>query len=144
MSTEQNKTLLRNWIEEVGNQHNMAAFEQYLAPNVVDHSAPPGAPTGIAGVKQFFAMFVAAFPDLHETVDDIVAEGDKVVTRNTLRGTHTGAFLGIPPTGKPISVQTIDITRVVGGKLVEHWGQLDMLGLMQQLGAAPTPAAAGR
>jgi predicted ester cyclase len=84
-------------------------------------------------------MYLTAFPDLHFTVEDIIAEGDKVVTRLTCRGTQQGAFMGIPPTGKQATVTAIDINRFAGGKSVEHWLNMDTLGLLQQLGVIPAP-----
>jgi predicted ester cyclase len=85
-------------------------------------------------------MLRSAFPDLNATVEDIVAEGDKVVVRQTWTGTHTGGdFMGVPPTGRTVPIGVIDIIRIAGGKFVEHWGQMDAMGMMQQLGAMPTP-----
>jgi steroid delta-isomerase-like uncharacterized protein len=141
MSTQENKTLNRRLVEEGFSQGNMAVLDELIADDCLDHSAPPGTPPGLEGVKQFFIMFRGAFPDLHYTVEDQVAEGDKVVTRNTWRGTHQGAFLGIPPTGKQVVVTGIDITRWAGGKAVEHWANQDTLGLMQQLGVIPGQAS---
>jgi predicted ester cyclase len=89
--------------------------------------------------KQFFDMFHAAFPDSSRTIEDQIAEGELVATRVTLNGTHRGEFQGISPTGKRIAVTGIWIDRVAGGKIVERWGAVDMLGLMQQLGAIPAP-----
>jgi predicted ester cyclase len=84
-------------------------------------------------------MFLTAFPDLHFTVEDMIAEGDKVVARITMSGTQQGAFMGIPPTGKHVAFTAIDINRIAGGKSVEHWWEMDALGLMQQLGVVPAP-----
>ena len=84
-------------------------------------------------------MYLSAFPDLHITVEDMIAEGDKIVARLTMRGTHQGAFLGIPPTGKQVTGTAIDINRITGGKSVEHWNNSDTLGLLQQLGVVPLP-----
>jgi len=84
-------------------------------------------------------MYVTAFPDLHFTVEDMIAEGDKVVARLTARGTQAGAFMGIPPTGKQASITAIDINHMAGGKSVEHWLEMDTLGLLQQLGVIPAP-----
>ena len=84
-------------------------------------------------------MLRAGFPDLHVTVEDIIAEGDKVVGRTTIRGSHTGEFMGMAPTGKQFTIQAIDVMRFAGGKVVEHWGNQDDLGMMQQLGVIPTP-----
>jgi len=84
-------------------------------------------------------MYLTAFPDLHFTVEDFIAEGDKVVARLTVRGTQQGIFMGIPPTGKHATVTAIDINRMAGGKSVEHWLNMDTLGLLQQLGVIPAP-----
>jgi predicted ester cyclase len=84
-------------------------------------------------------MFLSAFPDTKMTIEDQLAEGDKVTTRWTATGTHTGELMGIPATGKAVTVTGFDITRYSGGKSVEHWGQFDQMGMMQQLGVIPTP-----
>jgi predicted ester cyclase len=139
MSTEDNKALVRRFYEEVFNRKNTAAIDEFIAPNVVDHLVPPGMPGGIEGTRQSIGMFLTAFPDLHFTVEDMIAEGDKVVDRITARGTHQGEFMSIPPTGKQVTVTAIDISRIAGGKLVEHWAEMDMLGMLQQIGALPTP-----
>src|SRR5690348_10094754 len=139
MSTEVNKTSLRRFYDEVFNKKNKAAIDEYIAPDQVDHAAPPGTPGGLAGARQTITMYLTAFPDLHFTVEDIIAEGDKVVTRLTCRGTQQGAFMGIPPTGKQATTTAIDINRLAGGKSVEHWLSMDTLGLLQQLGAIPAP-----
>ena len=137
MSTEDNKALLRHFYEEVFNQKHIAAIDQFIDPNQVDHSAPPGTPGGIEGTRQLIGMYLTAFPDLHFTVEDMIAEGDKVVARLTARGTQQGAFMGIPPTGKQATSTVIDIVRIAGGKTVEHWLEMDTLGLLQQLGVLP-------
>ena len=137
--TEDNKALNRRFVEEVINQGNTDAIDELIDPGVVDHAAPPGFPTGREGAKQFAAMMRSAFPDLHQTIEDMIAEGDKVVMRSTWSGTHEGEFMGIPATGRQVTVSAIDITRVADGRLVEHWEQFDALGLMQQLGVVPPP-----
>lgn len=137
--TEDNKALNRRFVEEVINQGNIEAIDELLDPGVVDHAAPPGFPTGREGAKQFFAMMRSAFPDLHLTIEDMIAEGDKVVMRSTWSGTHQGEFMGIPATGKRVTVSAIDISRVADGRMVEHWEQFDALGLMQQLGVVLPP-----
>jgi len=139
MSTEENKVLALRLVEEVINQGRMTTIDELLAADAVDHSLPPGLPPGREGVKLFLGMIRAAFPDIHETIEDTLAEGDRVVTRSTWRGTHQGAFLGIAPTGKQVSVTGIDISRVESGKFVEHWQAADNLGLLQQLGVVPAP-----
>jgi steroid delta-isomerase-like uncharacterized protein len=137
MSTEDNKALLRRFYEEVFNQKKTAAIDEFIAPNQVDHSAPAGMPGGIEGTKQLIGMYLTAFPDLHFTVEEMIAEGDKVVARLTSRGTHLGTYMGIPPTGKHVTVTAIDIIRIAGGKSREHWLEMDTLGLLQQLGVVP-------
>lgn len=144
MSSEQNKALVREMMEEVFNRGNMSRLDEFMAPDFVEHEElPPGIPPGREGVKQLPTMLHSAFPDFKVTIDDMVAEGDKVVIRQTWSGTHKGEFMGVPPTGKNVSFQVIDIIRVAGGKVVEHWGQMDNMGLMQQLGAIPTPEQGG-
>ncbi len=138
MSTEENKTFALRFIEVVINQGKLTALDELITADAVDHSLPPGMPPGREGVKLFLGMLRAAFPNIHETVEDIIAEGDTVVTRTTWRGTHQGAFLGIAPTGKQVSVTGIAISRVASGKFVEHWQSSDNLGLLQQLGVVPT------
>ena len=139
MSTEENKALMRRCYEEVFNQKNLVAIDDFIAPNFVNHSAAQLGMTGgdLEHVKQFLSMVLQAFPDLHYTVEDLVAEGDKVVARLTISGTQQGAFMGIPPTGKHAVVSDIEIFRITGGKAVETWVQVDFLGLLQQLGAVP-------
>jgi steroid delta-isomerase-like uncharacterized protein len=142
MSTEDNKALLRRYYDEVVNKKNWADIDEFIDPQMVDHAAPPGIPAGIEGQRQVFSMYTTAFPDTHFTVEDMIAEGDKVVARKTIQATQHGAFLGLPPTGKHVTFTSIDIIRIAGGKLVEHWGEMDMLGLLQQLGVVPLPEQA--
>jgi len=140
MSTEQNKAMARQMIEDVFNRGDMSRFDEYLAPDFVEREElPPGLPGGREGVIQLTAILRSAFPDFKATIDDLVAEGDRVVMRQTWRGTHKGEFMGVPPTGKSVSFGVIDILRIAGGKVVEHWGLMDSMSLMQQLGASPTP-----
>jgi predicted ester cyclase len=141
MSTEDNKAIIRRFYEEVFNRGNLAV-DAFIDPNQVDHFAPPGTPGGLEGAKQTIGMFQTAFPDLHFTVEDMIAEGDKVVARITMSGTQQGAFMGIPPTGKHVTVTAIDFNRLAGGKSVEHWVEMDTLGMMQQLGVVPAPGQA--
>ncbi len=137
--SEENKALARRYVEEVINKGNLAVIDELAAADFVEHSPFPGQAPGIEGEEQLIGMMRAAFPDLHSTIEDLIAEGDKVVLRATTRGTHKGEFMGIPPTGKQVTVTEIHIIRFVGGKGVEHWGEVDMMGMMQQLGVAPTP-----
>lgn len=138
MSLEENKALVRRFVEEVQNQHNLAAIDELLSPDFVDHSASSDLP-GREGVKRWFAMMFAAFPDMHFTIQQQVAEGDRVATFKTFHGTHEGPFMGIPPSGKAVQIAVIDILTVANGRLVEHWSVGDFLGLMRQIGAIPTP-----
>ncbi len=143
MSTEENKALTRRLIEEAFNKRNLGMIDEFASPNAVDHAAPPGTPPGPEGFKQMPGMFLNAFPDLNITIEDMIAEGDKVVGRFAFRGTHRGEFMGIAPTGKQVNVTGIEINRIVDGKFVEHWENFDELGMMQQLGVVPPPEQSG-
>jgi steroid delta-isomerase-like uncharacterized protein len=141
MSTEQNKALFRRFAEQLATQGNLSVIDELVALDFVEHEPlPPGVPASREGVKQLFSMLGSGFPDLQITFHDMIAEGDKVVAIMTWSGTHKGEFMGIPATGKPVSFQVIDIVRIADGKLVEHWGQMDMMAMMQQVGAIPAPA----
>lgn len=142
MSTEQNKTLVRRFTEEVTNQGKLdVAYELFVSDYVHhDPALPPELQQGLDNYLQVVKMFRAAFPDLHGTIEDVIAEGDKVVARITYRGTQQGELMGIPPTGKPVTMTLIGINRIVEGKIAEGWVNFDALGMMQQLGAIPTPA----
>lgn len=141
MSVEKNKSLIRRFYEEVANKGNMAVVDELIADEYVVHGVPARAeaPPGPEGDKQIFTMYRTAFPDLRFTFEDQIAEGDKVVTRLTIRGTHQGEFMGIAPTNRPITVTGVSIVRIAGGKLVEGWVNIDMLGMMRQLGVVPKP-----
>jgi predicted ester cyclase len=143
MSTEENKVLYRRWIETVFNNKNLAAIEEFIDPAGIDHALPPGMPTSREGSRQFIGSYLSAFPDLHLTIEDIIAEGDKIVGRWTSSGTHQGELFGIPPTGRHAASTGIDILRIEGGKFVEHWLALDQLGMLQQLGVIPAPGQGG-
>lgn len=140
--SEQNKTLVRRGIEEVYNRGNLAVVDEVAARDFVIH-LPSEEIHGPEGAKQYVAALRSAFPDLHIAIEDQIAEGDKVVTRWTASATHTGAFQGIPPTGKRGSMTGIDIDRIADGKVVECWVNSDDLGLLQQLGVIPTPEPVG-
>lgn len=138
MSIEENRTLVRRFFEEVINKGNLHLAEDLLAANYVEHPPLPGGGTGLTGFQQFVSMVSTAFPDLHVTLEDIIAEGDKVVVRLTVSGTHRGMFMvKIPPTDKHVTWRGIDIIRIADGKIVERWNERDLLGLMQQLGVIP-------
>ena len=134
MSAEENKTLARRSWESVENPDSL---EEVYTRDVVWHN-PEGDIQGIEQAKQFVTMFKTAFPDMSATVEDVVAEGDKVVTRVTLRGTHQGEVEEFgPPTGRQVESQGLTIHRIEGGKIAEEWNSYDNLSLMQQLGLAP-------
>ncbi len=139
MSSEQNKAVIRRFIDEVFNSGNVIAIDELVADNVVDHVIIPGLAPGKEGFKQRAAFLLQAFPDLRITIEDQLEEDGKVVGRYTVRGTHKGDFMGIPATGKSIQIGAMDVIRVKDGQMVEHWGQFDMLGMFQQLGLAPSP-----
>lgn len=140
MTAEQSKAAVRRLIDEVFNQGNVAAADDLLAPGFIEHEElPPGVPGGAEGVKQLALMLRSAFPDFRATIEDVIAEDDKVVVRMTWTGTQTGEFMGIPPSGKPVSFGVIDVLRMVDGKCTEHWGLMDSMTLMQQIGAVPGP-----
>ncbi len=139
MAAEGNKAIIRRFVEEVQNGGDLAAVDELTAPGYVNHSAPPGVPGDREGLKQLTAMFRRAFPDGRMTIEEMVAEGDRVATRKTFRGTHRGELMGIPPTGRAVAIGLIDIVRLVDGKVVESWSAADDLGLLQQLGALPSP-----
>jgi steroid delta-isomerase-like uncharacterized protein len=140
MSTEQNKALVRQLVEEAINQGNISAIDELLIPDFVEHEElPPGIPPGREAPKVLFTALRSAFPDLKATIEYLIAEGDEVVLHMTWTGTHEGEFMGIPPTGKRISINVIDILGIAEGKFVEHWGVMDSMAMMQQLGVIPAP-----
>ena len=137
MSTEQHKLAVQNLIEKGLNQKDLAAFNTYYDPNMKDHALPPMLPPGLEGRKMFASAFLAAFPDIHVHIEDLIAEGNRVVTRWSAHGTHRGDLMGIPATGKTVNFTGIAQDRFENGKSVEHWEIIDQLGLMQQLGVIP-------
>jgi steroid delta-isomerase-like uncharacterized protein len=141
MSTDDNKALVRRYLEQSMNEGNAAAMDELTSADYVGHmSGVP--PFDRATHKQLLATFRAAFPDQRVTIEDLIAEGDKVVNRTTFSGTHQGEFQGIAPTGKRITITSISVSRITNGKVVEDWTVLDMLGMLQQLGVVPTPGQA--
>ena len=139
MSSEQNKRTVRRFYEEVINQNNLAVLDELLGEAYVSHDLPSD-PTALKG---FISGFHAAFPDGRITIDQLIAEGDSVAMRGTFRGTQTGPFQDIPPTGKVVTIPAQDMYRVVEGKIVEHWGGPNQMSLLQQLGVIPVPRQAG-
>jgi len=138
MSTEDSKALVCRCYEEL-NKGNLAGIDEVFATDVVVHAPGGQEAHGLEKGKQLFAKLWRAFPDHYETVDDMVAEGDKVVARVTWTGTQQGEFQGMAPTGKQVTLKAITINRVVDGKIVEVWEEADILDMMQQLGAIPSP-----
>jgi steroid delta-isomerase-like uncharacterized protein len=134
MTAEQNKEIVRRFVEEAQTRHNLAAVDEYLSPDFCDHCVPPGLPPTREGVKMQFGMFFSALPDLRAIIHTQVADDNTVVTRKTLRGTHQGELFGVPATGKTVDIEVIDILRLRDGQITDHWNQVDRLGLMQQLG----------
>ena len=130
------KQIVRSFVEEYQEGRDEAAFRRYLSPDVLDHTPMPGVAPGADGVSQVFQMLWAALPDMRVKIHQQVAEGDTVVTRKSFVGTQHGELFGVPPTGRSVHLDLIDIVRVADGKIVEHWNIVDTFGLMQQLGAA--------
>lgn len=135
--SEQNKAAVRRWLEKGFNEKNLDEFDNYYGTKLVNHELPPNMPQGLEGTKMFASMFFGAFPNILVTLEDLVAEGDKIVARWSARGTHQGELMGIPPTGKEVLITGIAIDRFEDGKSVEHWEIFDQLGMMQQLGVIP-------
>jgi predicted ester cyclase len=141
---ENGASLVRQFIEEMINGNNLSLADQLFAPTYVDHTpgAPPVSP-GPAGMRETVTIFRTAFPnDMRYTIDDLFESGDRVAVRWTAGGTNTGTLMGIPPTGKAVSVSAVYIFRVEAGKLAEAWGDFDALGMQQQLGLLPAPGGA--
>lgn len=136
--SEQHRTAAQNLIEKGFNQKDVSAFEDFFSTSLKDHALPPGVPEGFEGRKMFYSAMLAAFPDMQVRLEDAFAEGNKLVTRWSARGTHQGDMMGLPPTGKQISVGGIAIDRFENGQSVEHWEVFDQAGLMQQLGVIPS------
>jgi steroid delta-isomerase-like uncharacterized protein len=136
--SEENKALVRRYVEAF-NQGDPDALDELLVPDYVDHNIFPDQEPGLEGYKQAVAGFFSAFPDASITVEDMIAEADKVVTRYTFRGTHQGELMGIAPTGTEVTATGIGVHRVAEDMLVEEWGTRDDLGMLQQLGAIPEP-----
>lgn len=145
--SERNKAVVRRYVEEVQNGHHLEVLDELFARDIVNHDAPGGLPSpqGAEGIKQFFHAMFTAFPDFRVEVHEQIAEGDKVVTRKTVSGTHRGDFMGIPPTQRWMEIPVIDVFRVVDGRCSDHWSVQDQLLMMRQLGLLPQeePPASG-
>jgi steroid delta-isomerase-like uncharacterized protein len=140
MSAEQNKAVVRRF-NEAFNAGDLDGAIAVFAPNAVVHNSGAPDPLNLEGFKQFGGVFLSAFPGGKLIIEDMIVEGDKVVARITYRGTHTGDLMGIPPTGKQVTVSAMTIDQLANGKIVETWRLFDQMGLMQQLGVIPAPQA---
>jgi predicted ester cyclase len=139
MSTpEENKALFRRTYEELLNEGNLSIADELVAPDFINHEAPPGRNRGPESLRGLATMLRTAFPDLHFTIEELVAEGDIVAGRLIMSGTHEGPLMGMPPTGRSVRQDHLHFVRFRDGKAVEHWGVRDELGMMQQLGTIPT------
>jgi predicted ester cyclase len=134
--SEENKALVRRYIEECWNWHNLDATDELVSPGYLNHAASPE--NQRAGAKYSLSWLFSVFPDHHFEIEDAVAEGDTVAVRGTCSGTHEGELLGIPPTGERFAAQQSHWFRVADGKVAEHWAVRDDLGMMQQLGVMPS------
>jgi predicted ester cyclase len=142
MTAEEHKAMARRLYAEVISQGNLAAADELVSPDFVEHNVLP-VPPGRESFKRFVTMLRAAFADLVFTIEDLISEGDTVVVRGNIRGAHRGVFKGVAPTGKSVHYTAIHILRVRGGRFTERWVEVDMLGLLQQLGAVPPLGSAG-
>ena len=139
--TDSNKRLIRRYFEEVFNESKLEVLDEIAAHDYIEHMPFPGHSQGIEGVRQRVTMIKDAF-DPRFTLEQIVAEGDKVVVMWSNRGTHQGEFFGVPPTHKTVVTRGIDIYVIRDGRMAEHWDVVDLLGTLMQIGAIPAPAPA--
>ena len=130
MSLEENKAIVRRLFETY-NEQNLDVLDELFAPDYIDHILQL---RSLESFKQFYTQFYEGFPDTHSTIEDIIAEGDKVWTRSTVTGTHKGEYRGVPSTGKEITIRCVDIYRIVDGKIVEAWAVNDLLDFYKELG----------
>src|SRR3984893_16499885 len=139
MSAEENKVLGRRFFQEFWIQKNLAVADELLAANFVDHTpgSPPGLPPGPEGHKQFGSLYFAAFPDIRAPIEDMVVEGDRVVTRWRVQGTNTGSLFGMPATNKSATFMGVTINRIADGKIAEQWVEFDALGMLQHPAVIP-------
>ena len=137
MSVEINKALARRWMKEIWQKANPAAIDELLAPDIFFNYTRPGVKPNREAYKQEVNSYLIGFPDLQYTIEDIIAEGNKVAVRYVGRGTHKGEFWGIAPTGKKVTMRGISIIRIEGGKIVEEWVYNDYMGLTYQFGVMP-------
>lgn len=142
MSTEENKAIVRRFFEEGPSKGNLSAADELLSTNFAIHVPLPASP-GVEGINEVITACRAAFEHLNVTVEDMIAEGDTVAARFTARGVHKGSFMGLPATGKLITMTGIEIFRIKDDKIIELWGEANLLGLMQQLGIVSAPGNQG-
>jgi predicted ester cyclase len=138
-TTEENKAQFRRAYEELLNQGNLAIADELVAPDFINHEAPPGRNRGPESMRGVATMLRTAFPDLRFTIEELVAEGDIVAGRLTMSGTHEGPLMGMQPTGRWVRQDHMHFVRFRDGKAVEHWGVRDDVGMMQQMGVMPEP-----
>jgi steroid delta-isomerase-like uncharacterized protein len=140
MSAAENKDVIRRFVQEFKNKANHGIVDELFTANFSHHFNDPRLPPGREAMKLLGQSVVAGFPDVQATIEDLLAEGDKVVERTTARGTHTGDFNGVPASGKPVTWTEMHVYRFEGGKIAELWSEIDFLGLLTQLGVVPPPA----
>lgn len=133
MSIEENKAIVRRY-QEIYNSNNLDSLGEVVSKELITPKIMPGIPSGFERAKAAHQIMLAGFPDYQTVIDELIAEGDQVVARITMRGTHTGSFMGIPATGKHVEFTGIYIARIANGKIVEHWGEEDGVSLLAQLG----------
>ncbi len=141
MSTERNLATVRRFFDEI-HHHRLNVLNEFCAPDYVVHFPGTPGPLSREAIKPVWEQFFAAFPALSHTIEDIFADGDRVVIRMKIEGVQTGEFMGLPPTGRAISMSSINFVRCVDGLIVEQWNNYDALGMLQQLGAIPSPQTA--
>jgi len=137
MSAEDNKALARRWLDEVWNKGDLSLIDELIAPNYVLHDPMRPGLKGRTGIRESIASFRIAFPDLHFTIEEQITEGDLIVTRYTVQGTHLGPLMGIPATGKQGTITGMDIYRITNAQIEEAWSNWDTLGLLQRIGVIP-------
>lgn len=135
MSIEENKAIIRRYYEELWNPWDLDVADELIAPDMAFRGSLSVTVQGRTGFKQYVNLVRTAFPDFHNTIEELIAEGDRVVARLTYRGTHRGQLFNIAPTGRSVTYQGIAIFRIAGGQIVDGWVMGDTLGLMRQLGA---------
>jgi predicted ester cyclase len=142
--SEENKALVRRFVEEVVNAGNVDRADGFVTADYIEHQQLPGAEgrQGIDVAKAFLSMMRGAFPDYRFAIEDLVAEGDTVVARVSVSGTHRGELMGLAPTGRRVRTSGIEVFRFERGKMAEHWAAFDALGMMRQIGMIPVPGPA--